>query len=108
MLGWVGGSSSSLSLCRRGKRSPTNTYTFTASPSKQATAAECIRHLREQRVGVADFIPLQGIREKARGFVFVCVFDDQQEPNPQNKRQAPHPSIHPLTHSPPKQTNNRR
>lgn len=30
----------------------------------KATAAECIRHLREQRVGVADFIPLSGIKNQ--------------------------------------------
>ncbi|EKU21359.1 structural maintenance of chromosome-like protein, partial [Nannochloropsis gaditana CCMP526] len=29
------------------------------------TASECIRHLREQRVGVADFIPLSGIKDKS-------------------------------------------
>ncbi|KAM3567190.1 hypothetical protein VYU27_010659, partial [Nannochloropsis oceanica] len=28
------------------------------------TAADCIRHLREQRIGVADFIPLSGIKDK--------------------------------------------
>lgn len=51
-------------------------YIYTPTPNhstpQQATAAECIRHLREQRVGVADFIPLQGIREKVRRDVFMC------------------------------------